>query len=130
MTHFRLTASTLGLLALSSIVFGMDVSVTSSLSFDTAAAKNRPVSKVITLLKDMLAQLEKESEEDEEIYDKMACWCETNDKAKTKAIEDGKEAETALNAAILEFTAKSAQLTAEIDSLNKDIKEKTDGLDQ
>ncbi len=30
--------------------------------------------------KDMLKQLEKEAEEDEEIYDKMACWCETNDK--------------------------------------------------
>eukprot|EP00429_Kryptoperidinium_foliaceum_P079508 CAMPEP_0176214862 /NCGR_PEP_ID=MMETSP0121_2-20121125/16387_1 /TAXON_ID=160619 /ORGANISM="Kryptoperidinium foliaceum, Strain CCMP 1326" /LENGTH=67 /DNA_ID=CAMNT_0017553957 /DNA_START=73 /DNA_END=272 /DNA_ORIENTATION=+ len=49
----------------------------SGLSFDVAAAKNRPVSKVITLLKDMNKQLEKEAEEDEEIYDKMACWCET-----------------------------------------------------
>ena len=44
----------------------------SSLTFDAEAAKNRPVSKVITLLKDMLKQLEKEAEEDEEIYDKMA----------------------------------------------------------
>ena len=38
------------------------------------ADKNRPVSKVITLLKDMQKQLEKEAEEDEAIYDKMACW--------------------------------------------------------
>ena len=36
----------------------------SSLTFDAEAAKNRPVSKVITLLKDMLKQLEKEAEED------------------------------------------------------------------
>ena len=50
----------------------------SELTFDIAAAKNRPVSKVITLLKDMLKQLEKEGEEDEEIYDQLACWCETN----------------------------------------------------
>ena len=35
---------------------GMEVSVESSLRFDAAAAKNRPVSKVITLLKDMLKQ--------------------------------------------------------------------------
>jgi hypothetical protein len=47
--------------------------MSSSLTFDAEAAKNRPVSKVITLLKDMLKQLEKEAEEDEEIYDKMAC---------------------------------------------------------
>ena len=30
----------------------------------------------------MSKQLEQEAEEDEEIYDKMACWYETNDKEK------------------------------------------------
>ena len=57
-----------------------EVSTTSSLRLDAEKVKNRPGSKVTTLLKDMLKQLEKEAEEDEEIYDKMACWCETNDK--------------------------------------------------
>jgi chromosome segregation ATPase len=90
----------------------------------------RPTAKVVALLKDMGAQLEKEGEEDEALYDKMACWCETNDKLKTKAIEDGTEHQTALNAAIEEFTAKSAQLTAEIEGLKKDIAEKTQGLDK
>jgi len=52
------------------LCFNMEVAMTSSLTFDAEAAKNRPVSKVITLLKDMLKQLEKEAEEDEEIYDK------------------------------------------------------------
>eukprot|EP00443_Scrippsiella_acuminata_P083988 CAMPEP_0115426982 /NCGR_PEP_ID=MMETSP0271-20121206/29199_1 /TAXON_ID=71861 /ORGANISM="Scrippsiella trochoidea, Strain CCMP3099" /LENGTH=54 /DNA_ID=CAMNT_0002851975 /DNA_START=90 /DNA_END=251 /DNA_ORIENTATION=+ len=33
------------------------------LTFDASAAKSRPVSKVITLLKDMLKQLEKEQED-------------------------------------------------------------------
>jgi hypothetical protein len=67
-------------------VSGLDLqsSAVSSLTFDVAAAKNRPVSKVITLLKDMLKQLEKEAEEDEEIYDQLACWCETNDKEKNE----------------------------------------------
>ena len=36
--------------------------------------KNRPVTKVINLLKDMQAQLQKEQETDEEVYDKLACW--------------------------------------------------------
>jgi len=50
-------------------VQGVDLSVhaTSSLTFDAEAAKNRPVTKVVNLLKDMLKQLEKEAEEDEEI---------------------------------------------------------------
>jgi len=50
--------------------FNMEVATASSLTFDAEGAKNRPVSKVITLLKDMLKQLEKEAEEDEEVYDK------------------------------------------------------------
>merc|ERR1712217_413462 len=85
-----------------------------SLSFDVADAKNRPVSKVITLLKDMLKQLEKEAEEDEEIYDKMACWCETNDKEKTKSIAEAEARIEELTTKIEELTAQSARLNTEI----------------
>merc|ERR1719262_992462 len=84
------------------------------LNFDVASAKNRPVSKVITLLKDMLKQLEKEAETDEEVYDKMACWCETNDKEKTKAISDAETRIKQLEVKIEEDTALSAKLNAEI----------------
>jgi hypothetical protein len=55
-----------------------------SLGLTLSEEKNRPVTKVITLLKDMQKQLQAESEADQEIYDKLACWCTTNDKAKTK----------------------------------------------
>merc|ERR1712070_344396 len=55
--------------------------------------KNRPVTKVITLLQDMLKQLEKEAETDEEIYDKMACWCETNEEEKDEDDEEDDEKE-------------------------------------
>jgi len=90
------------------------LAASTSLSFDVAAAKNRPVSKVITLLKDMLGQLEKEAALDEEIYDKMACWCETNDKDKTKSIADAESHINRLEAEIEEDTALSAKLNAEI----------------
>merc|ERR1711865_807576 len=66
----------------------LETSMSSSLTFDSEAAKNRPVTKVITLLKDMSKQLEKEGDEDQDIYDKMACWCLTNEKEKKKSIED------------------------------------------
>merc|ERR1719293_468446 len=105
--------------------FGLDmqVTMTSSLSFDANAAKNRPVSKVITLLKDMQKQLEKEAEEDEEIYDKMACWCETNDKEKTKAIADAEARIADLTTQIEEATALSARLSTEIKNLEKEVAE-------
>merc|ERR1719482_983457 len=88
--------------------FNMEVAAKSSLSFDIQAAKNRPVSKVITLLKDMLKQLEKEAEEDEEVYDKLACWCETNDKEQTKSIADAEARISDLTTKIEELTASSA----------------------
>ena len=43
---------------------------------------------VITLLKDMLNRMKEEAEEDEEKFDKLGCWCQTYDKAKTKAMAE------------------------------------------
>jgi len=101
-----------------------------ALSFDAEDAKNRPVSKVITLLKDMLKQLEKEAEEDEEIYDKVACWCETNDREKTKAIADAEAKIADLTVKIEELTAASARLNTEIKNLEKEVAANQEALDQ
>jgi len=110
-------------------LFGLWIVVPSSaLSFDVDAAKNRPVSKVITLLKDMLKQLEKEAEEDEEIYDKMACWCETNDKEKTKSIAEAEARIEDLTTKIEELTAVSARLNTEIKNLEKEVAQNQDAL--
>jgi len=95
-----------------------------------AQEKDRPVSKIIVMLKDMIAQLEKEGEEDEDIMETMACWCETNDKLKTQAIADGKQRIDSLTAAIEEFTANSARLNTEISNLNKEVSKNQRALDQ
>merc|ERR1711865_446608 len=120
----------LALFVSKALCFNMEVSMTSSLSFDSEGAKNRPVSKVITLLKDMLKQLEKEAEEDEEIYDKMACWCETNDKEKTKSIADAEARISDLTTKIEELTASSARLNTEIKNLEKEVAENQSALDK
>merc|ERR1711870_169573 len=83
-----------------------------------------------TLLKDMLKQLEKEAEEDEEIYDKVACWCETNDKEKTKAIADAEAKIADLTVKIEELTAASARLNTEIKNLEKEVAANQEALDQ
>merc|ERR1719188_2614079 len=106
------------------------LSASVTLSFDEAAAKNRPVSKVITLLKDMLKQLEKEQEDDEEIYDKMACWCETNDKEKTKSIKEAEIRIEDLTTKIEELTATSARLNTEIKNHEKEVAKNQEALDQ
>merc|ERR550537_498303 len=78
----------------------------------------------------MLKQLEKEGEEDEEIYDQLACWCETNDKEKTKAIADAEAKITDLTTKIEEGTASSARLNTEIKNLEKEVAENQEALDQ
>merc|ERR1719515_673453 len=78
----------------------------------------------------MLKQLQKEAEEDEDIYDKIACWCETNDKEKTKAIKDAEEKIDILTSKIEEMTARSAQLATEIKNLEKEIAKHQDSLDK
>merc|ERR1719409_614458 len=92
--------------------------------------KNRPVTKVINLLKDMSAQLEKEGKEDEEVYEKIACWCETNDKGKTVSIGDAEAHITDLTATIEESTATSARLNTEIKNLGAEISKNQAALDK
>merc|ERR1719281_941333 len=111
-------------------VLGMEVNVESKLTFNAEEAKSRPVAKVITLLKDMLAQMEKEAEEDQEVYDKFVCWCETNDKEKTKAIADAEAHIESLNAKIEELTALSAQLQTELKNLEKETAENQEALEK
>merc|ERR1719174_1896615 len=77
----------------------------------------------------MLKQLEKEAEEDEEIYDKIACWCETNDKGVTQAIKDGKEKITYLTMRIEELGALAGKLTAELAFIDKKVVAITGSLD-
>jgi len=115
-----------------SAVQGADLSVhaTSSLTFDAAAAKNRPVTKVVNLLKDMLKQLEKEAEEDEEIYDQLACWCATNDKEKTKSVAEAEAHIKDLTTSIEDLTASTSRLGTEVKNLDKEVAENQHALDQ
>merc|ERR1719146_552649 len=59
----------------------------------------------------------------------MGCWCETNDKAKTKSIADAEQAISDLTAAIEELTASSARLNTEIANLEKEVAKNSQALD-
>merc|ERR1719379_1007036 len=91
--------------------------------------KERPVTKVVNILKEMVTQLEHEAEEDEDVYQAMSCWCTTNDAAKTQAIAAGERKINDLTAAIEEATANSARLNTEIANLNKEEAKNGEALD-
>merc|ERR1719454_1926354 len=83
--------------------------------------KMNPVTKVVRLLEEMKAQCEKEAEQDQEMYDKMGCWCETNEREKTEAIKIATETIDQLTSDIESGVAKVAKLETEIAQLKEDI---------
>merc|ERR1719387_1728294 len=90
----------------------------------------KPIAKVVRLLKEMSTELDKEAKDDEDMMEKLGCWCVTNEKEKTKAVADAKNKVTDLTASIEEFTAKSAQLKVDIENLKTEVAEKSTGLEE
>merc|ERR1719199_2094886 len=101
-----------------------------ALRVENADRASPAVARVVNLLKDMQAELQKEADNDEELYDKLVCWCETNEKEKTRAIEIANQMITDHTATIEETAAKNAQLTTDVAQLKKEIAENTAALEQ
>jgi len=89
---------------------------------------NRPVAKVLKLLTEMKVTLEKEQEQDVEMFEKMDCWCKTNREEKTAAVEAAEKKIADLKAAIEEYTARAAELETQIKNLKADIAKNQESL--
>jgi len=51
-------------------------------------ADSSSIRKVITLIEDMKAQVDKDAAADEAAHEKYMCWCKTNEESKTQAIAE------------------------------------------
>merc|ERR1719321_2600283 len=89
-----------------------------------------PVQRVVKLLEEMKAELEKEAEKDQELYDQMVCWCETSEKEKTKAIADADAKDKDLVSEIEERAARHGVLATEIEYTKGDIAEFKEALQE
>merc|ERR1719253_1345206 len=106
-------------------------SATSALQTDAAMSfKERPVMKVVRLLQDTKAELEKELEDDKAVYELMECWCNSNDKEKAAAIEAGKakiaELESSMGADAAKIAGLKAKRKETLDEVNADHKALSD----
>jgi len=88
-----------------------------------------PVAKVVKLLTDMQTDLKAEQKNDEKNYDTMMCWCKTNEKEKTKSIDDADTAITSLTAEIESRTARQEALTKDIADHEAAAKKAQESLD-
>merc|ERR1719146_39382 len=73
--------------------------------------------------------LMEEKKKDEEIYEKMSCWCEVNDKEKTASVAAAERAIDQLTSTIEEKTALSAQLKGEIEGLEAEMEKAKEAID-
>jgi len=80
-----------------------------------------PIRKVVTMIDEMKATVEKEGKEDLKAYDEYKCWCSTNGEEKKRAIEYSTEQIADLEAFIGEASGTEGKLKTEISSLEADI---------
>jgi len=88
---------------------------------DDTKAGSTPVTRVVNLLKEMQNTLKTEMEEDEALYEKMECWCNTGKYEKSEAIDAGKAKIDQLNAANEEGFARSKELKEQIADLEASV---------
>jgi septal ring factor EnvC (AmiA/AmiB activator) len=80
-----------------------------------------PVTRVVNLLKEMSKTLNKEQEEDEALFDKLACWCNNNKYEKNGASDAATAKISDLEASIEMLTARSKELSTKIKELEAEF---------
>jgi len=101
---------------------------TSLNSEEVHGQKVTPIQRVVGLLKKMKSELETEAAKDAELYDKMVCWCNTNEKEKTKAVADAEAKIADLMAEIESRSAGFGKVATEIEALKDQIAQDTEAL--
>merc|ERR550537_2162686 len=112
-------------------MFAAAAAATAALELDLAEnLKERPVMKVVRLLQDTKAELEKELEDDKAVYELMTCWCTSGTKDKEAAIEAAKAKIAELESSMGSDAARMSELKQKrketLDEVNADHKELMD----
>merc|ERR1719224_190629 len=84
-------------------------------------AASSPVAKVVKLLTDMQSQLLADKKADEEMYDKLSCWCKVNGDGKGTAVEIAESKVADLGSRIKALTAKSSELEESIKKVESEV---------
>lgn len=88
-----------------------------------ASADDGPVTRVVSLLEELKSRIETDGAEEQKVYDKYACWCETTTARKAAAITEARTELKLLGTTILKLKGTISTRTAEIKELLGDIKE-------
>lgn len=104
--------------------------VVGSNALSLSDAGNRPVTKVVNLLKDMQKELETERDNDEKIYNKVACWAKGEIEKQTTEITTQEAEIKTQQAKIEKNVALSAKMAAEIKNEKAELKSTQESLEK
>jgi len=91
-------------------------------------AEARPVMKIVNMLQDMNKQLQADLQDDKDVHELMDCFCDTNEKEKTKAIDDGEIKISQLKAFLGEAAGKLAEMKVKRKETKKELASDQKGL--
>ena len=85
------------------------------------AQESKPIAKVVSLLESMSAKLEEDQKADEDMKEKLDCWCKKNSQEKLDAAEAAREKVEGLTTLVSELGPKIDELGTEIRSATQEL---------
>merc|ERR1719235_1171463 len=86
---------------------------------EATSMEDSPIEKVLTMLGDLQAEVVTEGKAEAETYDKFACFCKDVTEEKSKAITDGSDEKSELEATINTETSKRDEMDTSIAEAEK-----------
>jgi len=96
----------------------------------SAEEKENPIRKIVSILQNMQGEIDEEGARAKENYEKYMCFCETNIKQTTDAVEEGGELVSQKESEIKELTGQNAQIDSELTELVKEIADSTKSVEE
>lgn len=96
----------------------------------TSVKDDGPIAKVTHMLEDMQIELANEKSTDEELYHKLACWCQSTRGTKEASIAAATTLIDRLRASVMSLTSKTHQLVPEIATIKEDMAENEKALSE
>jgi regulator of replication initiation timing len=89
----------------------------------TAAVRENPIRKVVTLMQNLREEVEEEGRKDKELFDKFMCYCTDNVGKLEKSVEAANADIGEYEATIKELTGSNAALELEIKDVTRELEE-------
>lgn len=111
------------------VLLALQLAAGSKIYSGASVEKERPVAKVVKMLKDMQDTLADEKKADEKMYKQLNCWCKENREEKGGATKDAETEIKDLQSKVEGMKASLLSLDTEMNNLKAEVKEAEKTMD-